>query len=350
LRHLHFHFGALELSFMNPGSGQNVAIVVIGRNEGERLKSCLRAAMGGARTVVYVDSGSQDGSAEYARSVGCSVVELDAALPFTAARARNAGFACVVKQEPNVVFVQFVDGDCDLMEGWLERGAAALDARPDVGIVCGHVREIYPQASVYNKICDLEWEQTLGEIRSSGGRFMIRREVFSAAGGFRADVIAAEDDEFCVRVRGLGAKILMVDAEMARHDAAMTRFSEWWRRSRRTGHAYAQVAALHGKGEERYFVRDCRRVWFWGLVLPVISLGLAAITHGWSLLLLGAYALQFVRIYLRGRKRGWAGRDALIYAWFTVIAKFPALVGMLEYYWRRISGHTPKIIEYKRSS
>jgi GT2 family glycosyltransferase len=303
---------------MNPDSAQNVAIVVIGRNEGERLKSCLLAAMGGARTVVYVDSGSQDGSAEYARSAGCGVVELDAVLPFTAARARNAGFQRVMEQEPDVAFIQFVDGDCDLVEGWLERGAAALNARPDVGIVCGHVREIHPEASVYNKLCDLEWEQTPGEIRSSGGRFLIRREVFSAAGGFRADVIAAEDDEFCVRARGLGWKILMVDAEMARHDAAMMRFSQWWRRSRRTGHAYAQVAALHGNGEERYFVRDCRRVWFWGLVLPVLALGLAAFTHGWSLLLLAAYALQFVRIYLHGRKRDWAGRDALIYAWFTV--------------------------------
>jgi GT2 family glycosyltransferase len=179
---------------------------------------------------------------------------------------------------------------------------------------------------------------------------MIRKEIFSAAGGFRADVIAAEDDEFCVRVRKLGAKILMVDAEMARHDAAMTRFGQWWRRSRRAGHAYVHVAALHGKGEERYFVRDCRRVWFWGLVLPVISMGLAAFTHGWSLLLLGAYGLLFVRIYLHGRKRGWTGADAFVYAFFTVIAKFPALVGMLEYHWRKLSGHAPEIIEYKRSS
>ena len=337
----------LELSSMNPDSERKVAIVVIGRNEGERLKSCLRALNCGAMTVVYVDSGSSDGSAEYALTVGCNVVELDAAMPFTAARARNAGFASLVKEEPDVAFVQFLDGDCDLMEGWLERGTAALIGRPDVGIVCGHVREIHPEASVYNKICDLEWEQRPGEIRTSGGRFMIRREAFSAAGGFRADVIAAEDDEFCVRVRGLGWKILMVDAEMARHDAAMTRFSEWWRRSRRTGHAYAQVAALHGKGEERYFVRDCRRVWFWGLVLPLVAAGLAFFTRGWSLLLLAAYALLFARIYLRGRKRGWAGRDALVYAWFTVIAKFPALVGMLEYHWRRMSGHAPEIIEYK---
>ncbi len=332
---------------MNSDFTQNVAIVVIGRNEGERLKSCLRAVNRGARTVFYVDSGSTDGSAEYAQSAGCSVVELDAALPFTAARARNAGFACVMKQEPNAAFVQFVDGDCELVEGWLERGAAALDARPDVGIVCGHVREIHPQASVYNRLCDLEWRQMPGEIRTSGGRFMIRREVFRAAGGFRADVIAAEDDEFCVRVRGLGAKILMVDAEMARHDVAITQFSQWWLRSRRTGYAYAQVAALHGKGEERYFVRDCRRVWFWGLVLPLVALGLAFFTRGWSLLLLGAYGLQFVRIYFHREKSGWAGMDAFVYVWFTVIVKFPALLGMLAYYWRRVSGNAAEIIEYK---
>ncbi|MGA3263736.1 MAG: glycosyltransferase family A protein [Terracidiphilus sp.] len=336
---------------MSPGSAQNVAIVVIGRNEGERLKSCLRSANCGARTVVYVDSGSVDGSADYARSVGCRVVELDAARPFTAARARNAGFACVVKHEPDAPFVQFVDGDCELVEGWLERGVAALTERPEVDIVCGHVREIHPEASVYNRLCDLEWRQTPGEIRTSGGRFMIRREVFSVAGGFRADVIAAEDDEFCVRVRGLGSKILMVDAEMARHDAAMMRFSEWWRRSRRMGHAYAQVAGLHGKGEERYFVRDCRRIWFWGLALPLLAVGLAAFTHWWSLaVLLGAYALQFARIYLRGRKRGWRAGDASAYAFSTVLAKFPALLGMLEYHWRRGRGLEPAIIEYKRSS
>ncbi len=159
---------------------------MIGRNEGERLKSCLARGRIAARGRWFTSIRDlTDGSAEYARSAGCSVVELDAALPFTAARARNAGFACVMKQEPDVALVQFVDGDCELVEGWLERGAAALDARPDVGIVCGHVREIHPEASVYNKLCDLEWEQTPGEIRTSGGRFMIRQRGFQRGGGLQ---------------------------------------------------------------------------------------------------------------------------------------------------------------------
>lgn len=333
---------------MTPISDHRMAIVAIGRNEGERLKSCLRAAMSGAATVVYVDSGSKDGSAALAREMGSQVLELDPARPFSAARARNEGFAAAMAIDPDAALVQFVDGDCALVEGWLERGCAAMLERPDVGIVCGHVRETHPRASVYNRLFDLEWRQRPGEIDACGGIFMVRPAVFEAAGGFRADVIAAEDNEFCVRVRRMGQKIVLLDAPMVWHDAAMHRFIEWWRRAKRTGHAYAQVADLHGDSEERYFVRDCRRVWIWGLAIPAIALGLALVTRGWSLLLLAAYPLQFVWIGLKGVQRGWAAGDAMIYAFFTVITKFPALEGMLAYYWRRMRGRTPTIMEHKR--
>jgi GT2 family glycosyltransferase len=335
---------------MTPDPAQNVAIVVIGRNEGERLRSCLSTVVNQVKTVVYVDSGSIDGSPQYAASVNCHVVELDPTLPFSASRARNEGYARLMEQAPNIAFVQFLDGDCDLADGWLEQGLAALNQRQDVGIVCGHVRELYPEATVYNKVCDLEWQQTPGEIRSSGGRFIIRSEIFQAVGGFRPDVIAAEDDEFCVRVKRLGWKILQVDAEMARHDVAMNHFSQWWRRSKRTGHAFGQVSALYGRSEERYFVRDCQRIWLWALALPVLALCLAPFTHGISILvLLCAYLLQMANVFRAGLKRGWAVRDALVYCFFTVLFKFPALIGLLEYHWRHWRGHTFSIIEYKRS-
>jgi len=66
-------------------------IVVIGRNEGERLRACFDALPGDASCVVYVDSGSTDGSVELARARGIHVVELDMSVPFTAARSRNEG-------------------------------------------------------------------------------------------------------------------------------------------------------------------------------------------------------------------------------------------------------------------
>jgi GT2 family glycosyltransferase len=336
---------------MVPSSSGSVAIVVIGRNEGDRLKRCLPAAVKAAAMVVYVDSGSVDGSVAFARSAGCHVVEIDPAQPFSAARARNEGFAFVMEREPGAVLIQFVDGDCELADGWLVRGRAVLNERSEVGIACGHVREIRPHATVYKTLCDLEWQKTPGELSACGGIFMVRAKVFRALGGFRADVIAGEDDEFCVRVRQAGWKILLMDASMAGHDAAMSSFIEWCRRAMRTGHAYAQVAAIHGKSEERYFVPECRRIWLWGLLLPLVALCLAPFLYGLSILaLIGLFALQFVRIYFGGKSRGWSSSDARVYACFTMLAKFPALAGMLAYHWRRGRGRAPTILEHKRSS
>lgn len=332
---------------MNPASSE-VAIVAIGRNEGERLKQCLRAALRDAPVVVYIDSGSADGSAEYARAVGCRVVELDASRPFSAARARNEGFAFVMEHAPATSFVQFVDGDCELEEGWIEKAANTLQEKMHVGVVCGRVREIHPEVSVFNRLCNLEWRQPAGEVRTSGGRFMARASAFQEVGGFRADVIAGEDDELCIRVRRQGSQILMLDAPMASHDAAIASFAQWWRRNRRAGHAYAQVAALHGGGDERYFVRDRRRILIWGLALPVAALAAAPFTRCISLpILLCAYALQCAHIVSGCRKRGWATRDAWAYGFFTVISRFPALQGLLDYYWRRMRRRPMTIIEYK---
>jgi len=333
---------------MVPAITGKVAIIAIGRNEGERLKLCLRAAARSANQVIYVDSGSTDGSVEFARSLDCQVVELDSSPPFTAARARNAGFACAKEIAPGAPLVQFLDGDCEMEDGWLQQAVAAFSERDDVGVVCGPVREAHPEASVYNRLCDLEWRQAPGEILSAGGRFMVRARAFEEAGGFRAALIAGEDEEFCVRVRQAGWKILLIDAPMAKHDAAITHFGQWWRRNRRAGHAYAEVNALHGKGRGRHFVRECRRILVWGLALPVAALALAPFTRVISLLvLLCIYALQFIHIARGCRKRGWANWDAFTYGFFTVLGRFATLQGLLQYHLRRLRRRSTPLIEYK---
>jgi glycosyltransferase involved in cell wall biosynthesis len=78
---------------LSPNTAIRTGLVAIGRNEGERLRRCLISAQGVYDHVVYVDSGSSDDSVALAESFGAVVVVLDTARPFTAARARNAGFA-----------------------------------------------------------------------------------------------------------------------------------------------------------------------------------------------------------------------------------------------------------------
>ena len=91
-----------------------IGIVIIGRNEGERFQNCIRSLEGVSDRVVYVDSGSTDNSVNWAKDAGFQVETLPADRPFTAARARNAGYRRLVQQFPDTVFIQFMDGDCQL--------------------------------------------------------------------------------------------------------------------------------------------------------------------------------------------------------------------------------------------
>lgn len=330
-----------------------VGVVAIGRNEGERLKRCLRSISAGAAglaAVVYVDSGSTDGSVEFAREQGAEVVELDMSVPFTAARARNAGFERLLGLHPELAYVQFVDGDCALASGWLETAAGALAAQPDVVAVWGRRRELHRDASVYNQLCDLEWGQApVGETLVFGGDVLVRTAAVSAVGGYNAAIIAGEDPEFAVRLRRkTGGRILRLDAEMTLHDADMHRAAQWWKRAKRCGYAYAQVSAIHGAAPERFWVKERRRALAWGLGVPLAVPLLALPSLGASSLLLAAYPLRVLKIVQRLQAEGWAAEDARVWAVNCVAASVPEAVGIVKHALDRLQGRESRIIEYKR--
>ncbi|MEO0913563.1 MAG: glycosyltransferase [Pseudomonadota bacterium] len=322
----------------------SVAAVAIGRNEGERLERCLASMQGVADALIYVDSGSTDGSVAAARAAGAEVVELDMSVPFTAARARNAGFAALAERGIDADFVQFVDGDCGLVEGWIPAARAALEADPKLGIVTGWRSEIHRDASVYNQLCDFEWRRPAGPIITCGGDMMVRREAFEQAGGFDPTVIAAEDDEFCVRVRGKGWTMERLPLEMTRHDAAMTTFGQWWKRAVRSGHGFAQVGWLHPE----FFVAERRRVWFYGGVLPGIALfGILFVSLLVVIPVLAVYALSYWRTVQGLVREGLPAEEARRHGIFLTLSKFPNIIGMLTFHWRRWRGSAMRIIEYK---
>jgi glycosyltransferase involved in cell wall biosynthesis len=322
----------------------NVAIVVIGRNEGERLIRCLESVVSVGCPIVYVDSGSTDESVPMARSVGSEVIELDMRIPFTAARARNEGFAHVRQLAPDIPYVQFVDGDCEVVVGWLDAAVEFLDAHPDVGAVCGRRRERHPEQSTYNLLCDIEWNTPVGEAKACGGDVMMRTEALAAANGYRASMIAGEDPELCVRLRAAGWRIWRLDKEMTLHDAAMTRFGQWWNRTLRSGHAFAEGAFLHGAPPERHSVRESHRAWFWGLAIPIVTLGASLWIGPWAAALLLVYPLQVLRLFLRGNG---SPRENFWRAAFLVLGKFPEMLGQAKFMWDRAFGNRARLIEYK---
>jgi glycosyltransferase involved in cell wall biosynthesis len=326
-----------------------VGVVAIGRNEGERLRRCIRSVADRGLALVYVDSGSRDGSVEMARGLGVEVVELDLSRPFSAARARNEGLERLLAVAPEVQYVQFVDGDCEIVEGWIDRARRELDARPDSAAVCGRLRERHPERTVYNRLADLEWDTPTGEAKACGGIAVMRVAALRQVGGFNPDLIAGEEPELGVRLRRCGWKIFRIDAEMALHDMAMTRFGQWWKRAARAGHAFAEGAALHGRPPERHYVRETRSLVVWGLVAPAACLALALPTRGASLaLLLVGYTLLFRRVdrYYR-RERGWNPADARVFAFFVVVGRVPGALGALRYWLGRISGRRSRVIDFR---
>lgn len=323
---------------------QDIGVVVIGRNEGERLVGCLASVRAVADNIVYVDSGSTDDSISAAKQIGATVVMLDLSRPFTAARARNEGFAALKVLRPGIRFVQFIDGDCILDLGWIDKAVVFIEQRNDVAIVCGRRRERYPTASIYNQIFDLEWDTPIGEAPACGGDALIRVEAFEAAGGFRPQLISGEEPELCIRLREAGWRIWRLDAEMTQHDAAMSRFSQWWVRSVRSGYGFAEVSRLHKTSKYRLWARAIPSAAFWGGLLPAIIV-LSSFIHPVFLCAVLIYPMKVCSIALR---RGATSAEAWVYGALMMLGKFAQLEGILKFYWRLSRGQTAQLIEYKK--
>lgn len=339
---------------------KSVGVVAIGRNEGERLVRCLRSVVGNVDAVVYVDSGSTDGSASLARALNVEVVDLDLTRPFTAARARNEGFARLLHVAPEIQFVQFIDGDCEVVGNWLDHAVELLAAHPQAGVVCGRRRERFPQASIYNRLCDMEWDTPAGQVKSCGGDAMMRVAALQQVGGYNASVIAGEEPELCVRLRQRGWTIQRIDAEMTLHDAAMTRFSQWWKRNVRAGHAYAEGNAMHGQPPERFRAKEVASNQFYaglplwiclsavmGFFLPFQG-GIVAWAS--AMLCTALYPLMVIKVAISRSRRGDGSKASLIYGFFVMLGKFPQAWGQLKFWSDRVRGKRAGIIEYKSAA
>jgi glycosyltransferase involved in cell wall biosynthesis len=327
----------------------NVGIVVIGRNEGERLKACLDSLADINAPIVYVDSGSTDNSPELAGSYDIEVVNLDPSRPFSAARGRNEGYQHLQTLYPDIEFFQFIDGDCKIAPGWIE--VASMDLRNNIsyGAVTGHLQEMEPDASVYNRMCALEWKSAAGEITDIGkfgGISMIRAAVLDEVGGYNPDLIAGEEPELATRIKKAGYSIHKLDHSMAYHDAEISTFRQWWTRAVRAGHAIGAWANLTPGRRDKEAFREEMSTWFWGLLVPITILLLLIPTHGASLVLLLGYPVLAYRMYRYRIAEGDSPSHAITYAKYTLIGKFANVIGLIKYY-RDKRRNSFRIIEYK---
>jgi GT2 family glycosyltransferase len=318
-------------------------VVLIGRNEGERLRRCLESVLKLTNRVAYADSASSDGSVELARSMGVTVVELDASKPLNAARGRNAGFEALQKAHPDCRFVQFLDGDCRLVESWPAAAIDFLQAHEKVAVVCGRRFEAFPDASFYNRLADEEWNTPVGRADACGGDAMMRVEAVREVGGYDGDLMACEEAEMTARMRERGWQIWRIDADMSEHDAAIFHFGQWWRRTLRSGFGYAQSYRRTQQLSKPVYGANLKSLFVWMVAIPLAIIAFAVLLGRPAILLAlpPVYVLQVFRI---ARRRPSLTAYGLRASAMTMIAKVPELIGALQYFLKPRPRHA---IEYK---
>lgn len=335
---------------MNPAPPPDLSVVIIGRNEGQRLVKCIESVKSLAgrdypTEVIYVDSDSQDDSPARAAQLGAIVITVRPERP-CAAIGRNAGWRAAKAPQ-----VMFLDGDTVLQPGFIEKAREAM-RDPAVAVVWGHRREAHPEQSIFNRVLDLDWIYPPGPTDFCGGDAMMRRSVLEEVGGFGEHLIAGEEPELCQRMRAKGYVILHIDQPMTRHDLAITRWAAYWRRAVRAGYAYADVSQRLKNTAFPLWRSEAKRNWIHSAVLATLLLGAAVATAtaatAWPLVFAG---LTYLALSLRSAYRArWKCDDPwtlLCYGIHSHLQQIPITVGQIEYWWNRLQGRKRHLIEYK---
>lgn len=323
-----------------------LSVVIIGRNEGERLERCILSAQAiqdwTPIEILYVDSGSTDGSLGLAAHLGATVLPLPPGA-FTAARARNLGWRHATGE-----LILFLDGDTILDADFPLHAFAELRNDPANAAAWGHRREVCPCLSIYVRILDLDWVYKPGETLFFGGDVLVRRTVLEAVNGFDETLIAGEEPEMCRRMRNLGWHIQHIDVPMTLHDLAITRFSQYWRRSQRAGYAFAAVSARFRATSDPFWSdeasRNRQRGLFW-MLTPILALVASGVLLSpwpitlWVLLLL-AFATRTAWQY-RWKPAPWT--TLLLYGFHSHLQQIPIFFGQLQFKRNR----NKALMEYK---
>jgi glycosyltransferase involved in cell wall biosynthesis len=323
-----------------------VSVVVIGRNEGERLVRCLESARPLGAELIYVDSSSTDGSPERAAALGARVLRVRPERP-SAAVGRNAGWRAARGE-----FVLFLDGDTVLHPAFVQRALREF-RDPDVAVVWGHRRERDPAQSAYVRVLDLDWIYAPGDTAFCGGDALVRRSVLERTGGFDASLIAGEEPELCRRIRACGHRIVHIDAPMTTHDLAIRSLRAYWQRAFRAGHAYAEVAERYAASPDPLWRRESRRNLVHGaalLAVPPVLVAAWLVQPAAAALLVALGLLLLARSVRRCAWKSGSLATRVLYALHSHAQQVPILLGQLAYRRNRRRGLRQRLIDYKESA
>lgn len=192
-----------------------ISVIVIGKNEGARLATCLSCAQRALRMLsyelIYVDSRSADNSIAVAKAHGARCFTLEEA-DTTAGLGRFVG-----TQAAHGEYLLFLDGDMQLQPGFVERAMMKMAAEGYDG-ACGIREDHYVRSGEVISINKNYFQCTRERIVPEfGGAIFLKAEALSACGGWSPDTIACEEAELHARLKAAGRRIVELPIPMIIH-------------------------------------------------------------------------------------------------------------------------------------
>ena len=168
-----------------------ISVIVIGKNEGERLEACLTSAQRALRMLsyelIYVDSHSTDDSLAIARAHGARCF-LPEETDTTAGLGRYIG-----TQAAHGEYLLFLDGDMQLQQGFVERAMLRVAAGGCDG-VCGIRTDHYMKDGKVVSVCENYFGCTQERVAPEfGGAIFLTAQALERCGGWATDTVACEE-------------------------------------------------------------------------------------------------------------------------------------------------------------
>lgn len=195
-----------------------VSVVIKALNEEKRIAKAIETALAAVATiggeVILADSCSSDKTVEIASRYPITITQLANPQERCCGIGPQLGF-----QESSGEFVYILDGDMEMLDGFLEQAVAYMDTHPDVGGVGGLVVEKNTDSMEYKA----RMERASGHMQPGpvdrldmGGLY--RRTAIEQVGYFsNRNLHAYEEYDLGVRMRSKGWRLVRLAANSVNH-------------------------------------------------------------------------------------------------------------------------------------
>jgi len=264
-----------------------LSVVLISKNQAWSVVRLMESVIGEtasvpSKEIILVDSASTDETVELAGAYPIRIFRLQRGQPLSPAIGRHVGY-----KQAQGEYVLFLDGDTELVEGWLAHALRVMGETPSAGAVTGHVinlptAAVKEPAALLRKIEMRAPREVLWGSYGGGGAAMYRRAVLEEVGTFNPYLNSDEEPELGLRIRHAGYRILELDYPIVRHynDAPVAMSSVLNRRSRNFLLGIGQGARYH-LGSALLW-RWLRERWWGPAAVLLMAAGLGTLL--WSLL------------------------------------------------------------------